>query len=132
KGRRGGAGTPTMNEPAQSVAASPSLRTIDYAPATVRREQSSDGSILLTATMPLGTYDPSLARLFRAAVERAPERVFLAERVEGSWRTLTYAEARERVDELAAALLARGLSQHRPVLDLDGNWVGRAVLKLAR
>src|SRR5215475_6703991 len=120
-----------MNEPARSAAGPAPLRGIAYAPAAVRREQAADGSTRLSATEPLGTYDPSLARLFRAAVERAPERVFLAERVEGSWRTLTYAEARERVDALAAALLARGLSPHRPVLILAGNSVDHALLMLA-
>src|SRR5262245_33928416 len=121
---------PTMNEPARSPAGPAPLRAIAYAPPDVRREQAADGSTRLTAA-PLGTYDPSLARLFRAAVERQPQRIFLAERVEGNWRTLTYADARARVDAIAAALLARGLSPHRPALILAGNSIDHALLMLA-
>src|SRR5262249_14984180 len=115
---------------AQAAGAAP-MRAISYAPAEVRWQQAGDGTILLSAAAPLGPYDPSLARLFRAAVERAPQQIFLAERVEGNWRTLTYADARAKVDAIAAALLARGLSPHRPVLILAGNSIDHALLMLA-
>ena len=97
-----------MNESIK--AASTPHRPIAFAPARVKRTADPDGTIRLTCTAELGAYDPSLARLFRSAVEAQPDRVFLAERTGDRWRKLTYADARRTVDALAAALLARGLS----------------------
>jgi feruloyl-CoA synthase len=119
-----------MTEQKRSPAEGAPLRAIAYAPASVRRTDAADGSIRLTAA-PLGGYDPSLARLFRTAVERQPQRTFLAERVEGQWRMLSYEQGRGKVDALAAALLSRGLSPERPVLILAGNSVDHALLMLA-
>src|SRR5205807_1225405 len=97
------------------------IRPIAYAEPHVLREDRPDGAMVLRAATPLAPYDPSLARLFRAAVERAPSRVFLAERVAGGWRKLTYAQARTTVDSLAQALIERGLDAERPVMILSGN-----------
>jgi len=73
-----------------------------------------------------------LARLFRAAVEAAPARCFLAERDEGGgWRKLRYEEARGTVDAIAQALLDRGLAVDRPVMILSGNAIDHALLMLA-
>jgi feruloyl-CoA synthase len=118
-----------MNE--STKAASTSHRPIAFAPAQVRRTADPDGTIRLTCTAELGAYDPSLARLFRSAVEAQADRVFLAERTGDRWRKLTYADARRTVDALAAALLARGLSAERPAMILSANSVDHALLMLA-
>jgi feruloyl-CoA synthase len=81
---------------------------------------------------PLATHDPSLARLFRSAVERNPSGLFLAERGEGgAWRRLSYEAARMQVDALAQGLIERGLSPARPVMVLSGNSIDHALLTLA-
>ena len=79
----------------------------------------------------MAPHDPSLARLFRAAVERNPAGIFLAEREGGQWRKLTYAAARQLVDALAAGLIERGLSAERPVMILSANSIDHALLTLA-
>ena len=119
-----------MHAPASSPAAP--IRAIRYAEPRVLREDRPDGTMVLRAAAPLGAYDPSLARLFRAAVETAPDRIFLAERgPDDGWRTLTYAQARAGVDALAQALIERGLSPERPVMILSGNAIDHALLMLA-
>src|SRR5215472_15743261 len=80
---------------------------------------------------PLAPYDPSLAHLFRAAVERNPAGLFLAERDGGAWRKLTYAATRPLVDALAQSLIERGLSAERPVMILSANGIDHALLTLA-
>ncbi len=107
------------------------IRAIAYAPPAVIREARPDGATVLRAAAPLAPYDPSLARLFGAAVETAPGRVFLAERAADGWRTLTYAQARDKVDALAQALIERGLDAQRPVMILSGNAIEHALLMLA-
>ena len=119
-----------MNEHARPAASAPH-RPIAFAPARASRTTDPDGTIRITSPDPLGPYDPSLARLFRAAVAAHPGRVFLQERAGDSWRRLTYEEARGLIDALAAALLARGLSAERPVMILSANAIDHALLMLA-
>ena len=107
------------------------VRAISYAPITVERAAAADESILLRAKMPLGSFEPSLAQIFRAAVETAPSRTFLAERSGTGWRNLAYAQARLLVDAVAASLIERGLSAERPIMILSGNAIDHAVLMLA-
>ena len=62
----------TMPKPA-SEAGKPPFRPIRFAEPRVTRDNRADGSIVLRAEQPLAAYVPSLARLFRHAVERHPE-----------------------------------------------------------
>ena len=114
-----------MSEPAP-------LRPIAYGAPRIVWEKSADGSLRCRSTEALAAHDPSLARLFRAAVERNPDGLFLAERdAGGAWRKLTYEQARRSVDALAQSLLDRGLSAERPVMILSGNGIDHALLTLA-
>src|SRR3989442_9900560 len=104
-----------------------------YAAPRIVCDEAADGSLRCRWTVALARHDPSLAHLFRAAVERNPAGLFLAERdAGGAWRKLTYEAARRRVDALAQALLDRGLSAERPVMILSGNGIDHALPTLAR
>src|SRR5271166_2323078 len=108
------------------------LRPIAYAAPSMACEDVAGGGMRYRSTEALAPHDSSLARLFRAAVERNPEGLFLAERDEaGGWRKLTYAQARSKVDALAQALIERGLSPQRPVMILSGNSIAHALITLA-
>src|SRR5262249_48347806 len=120
-----------MNELARHPAAAAPHRPIAFAPARVSRSTDPDGTVRITCPTALPAHDPSLARLFRAAVAAQPGRTFLQERAADGWRKLSYAEARAKVDALAAALLARGLSAQRPVMILSANAIDHALLMLA-
>jgi feruloyl-CoA synthase len=109
----------------------PPHRPIAFAPVDLASEPTAGGGFRLSARAPLSLHDPSLGRMFRAAVEAEPDRVFLAERTGGGWRTLTYGACRPLVDGLAAAFIERGLSAERPVMVLSGNGIDHALLMLA-
>ena len=114
------------------VSAPAPLRPISYGPPRVVCERAADGSLLYRSTEAIAPHDASLAQLFRAAVERNPAGLFLAERdSEGAWHKLTYEAARQLVDALAQSLLERGLSAARPVMILSGNTIDHALLTLA-
>jgi len=67
---------------------------IAFARPQVSREERSGGTMLVRSIVPLGEYEPSLAQLFRSAVEAQASRTFLAERDEtGAWRSLSYGQA---------------------------------------
>lgn len=111
--------------------AKPPFQAVNFAPVAVERTDHPDGSILLRSRAALPDFDPSLAALFRRAVEKAPSQLYLAERDGDGWRKVTYEEARKTVDAIASALLERGLSAERPVVILSGNAIDHALLTLA-
>ena len=91
-----------------------------------------DGTVHMRSPEELGPYPVRLTDALDEWAERAPDRVYLAQRTEsGAWRTVTYADARRRVRHLAQALLNRGLSQERPILILSGNGIDHGLLALA-
>lgn len=63
--------------------------------------------------------------------ERAPERVFLAERFGAGWREESYGATLQKVRAIAASLLARGLDATTPILIMSGNGVDHGLLALA-
>jgi len=115
----------------EAVNTSP-LRPIALATVDVVCEAGADGSTRMRSRTSLAAYGPSLARVFRSAVERNPSGLFLAERdTGGTWRKLTYEAARRLVDALAQGLIERGLSAERPLMILSGNSIDHALLTLA-
>src|SRR5262249_41866056 len=130
--RNDGLGGTLMNSPSharqQNVPHEPG---IEFAPVEVAYERLPGGGFLLRSRRELEPHDPSLARMFRRAVDRAPDRVFLGERDGERWRELTYAQARIEVDAIAQALIDRGLSAERPLMILSGNSLEHAILMLA-
>jgi feruloyl-CoA synthase len=109
----------------------PPFRPITFGPVELACISRSDGSLLVQSRFGLDPFDPSLALLFRRAVDRAPERTFLAERTGNRRNAITYAAARPQVDAIAQALIERGLCAERPVLVLSGNAIDHALLMLA-
>ena len=75
---------------------------------------------MLRSAEPLADHPVSVVHSFRAGSEAHPDRLLVAERVEGEWARLTWGEARAQADRLAQGLLDRGLAD-RPVMVLSGN-----------
>jgi feruloyl-CoA synthase len=93
-----------------------------------------DGVLYLQSRFPLGPYPERLTDKLDYWAGTAPDRVFLADRygdpgIDG-WRTITFAETRERARAVAQALLDRGLSAQRPIVILSGNSIDHALLAL--
>jgi feruloyl-CoA synthase len=101
------------------------------APAKVEAERRADGSVLLRSPQKLGSYPRCVTEWLVQWSERAPERVFLAERrPSGEWRKLTYRETYGAVRRIGQALLDRGLNAERPVAILSDNGIDHALLCL--
>jgi len=106
-------------------------RSVRLAPVAMLAERRG-GALYLRSPHALPAYPRAMTERLDHWAERAPERVFLAQRApDGSWRRLTYAQARSRARRVAAALLERGLSAERPLAVLSGNDLEHALLELA-
>ena len=93
-------------------------------------ERRADGAILLRARSPLPEYPRKITERLEYWAAYAPERILFAQRSAGSWRTLTYREAREQARRIGAFLLGKGLSAERPLAVLSGNDIEHALLHL--
>ncbi|HSA90482.1 MAG TPA: feruloyl-CoA synthase [Burkholderiales bacterium] len=106
-------------------------RNLRFAPPKVEVEKRADGSLLLRSPQKLAPYARCVTEWLAQWSDRAPDRVFLAERsASGPWRKLTYRETYGAVRRIAQALLDRGLGQERPVAILSDNGIDHALLSL--
>ena len=104
---------------------------LDLAPPRVSLEGSPETGFLFTSAIPLQPYRDNLGQMLRHWSQKAPERMFLAERLTGGdWRRLSYAEVNRQANAIAQALLDRRLGPYRPVMILSGNSVDHALLML--
>ncbi|MBU0823417.1 MAG: AMP-binding protein [Alphaproteobacteria bacterium] len=79
-------------------------------PPSVTLERRGDGSIILRSPLPLGQVPQSLAQVFDAQAERAPDAVFMRQRqIGGSWRSISYGDARRAAGGLAQWLIDHGI-----------------------
>ncbi len=110
------------------------FRDARYAPRALEIERHGE-TLILRNPMPYSSAVRTTTEpLARWAID-APDRVWLAERPGGEqgegWRTLTYAQAKDRVAALAGGLAELGLSRGRPLLILARNGVDHALIAYA-
>jgi len=101
-----------------------------FAPARVELVKRADGSMLLHSPQKLGPYSRCVTEWLVEWSDRAPMRVFLAERQAEAWRRISYREAYGAVRRIGQALLDRGLGTGKPVAILSGNGIDHAILSL--
>jgi feruloyl-CoA synthase len=121
--------TPVPDDPGL---AAPAAFDIRFAPKEVLLERRADGSILLRSPIELCGCADNVVDYLEGWAAAVPDRVFLAQRAPGGgWETLSYSEAWRRVQGVAQALLARGLTEQTPIMILSGASLEHAVLTFA-
>lgn len=107
------------------------FRDARYAPRRLEVERRDGGEMVLTNPTPYSTAFQTVAAPLDHWAEAAPGRVWLAERSGDGWRTLTFAEARQRIHALAGGLRGLGVVGPRPLLILSTNGIDHALIKYA-
>lgn len=104
-----------------------------YLPHHVTRVLRNDGCIFLTSNYDLPEFAPSTGVWLDTWAEKAPDTLAFSERGEDgtSWRDLTYRELHSQVRAVAAALLAKGLTESDTIAILSGNGLDHLLLSLA-
>jgi feruloyl-CoA synthase len=100
-------------------------RAIAFGAVDLDCEALPDGGFRLRSRTPLAAHDPALARMFRAAVEQAPDRIFLAERCGDGWRRLTEPTTTAERRERRRADRTRGFRRSAPLI-LSGSGIDHA------
>jgi feruloyl-CoA synthase len=95
-------------------------------------DRRDNGVIYMRSPRELGEYPARVTDRLEHWAQKAPERIFLAQRADdGNWQTVTYAQSLARVRRLAQGLLDHGLSSSRPLIILSGNSIEHGLLALA-
>ena len=103
------------------------LRKVQFWQPELKVERRPDGTILIRQAGALGPYPDRLTDRLVHFARTTPDSIFLADRGGGeAWRTVTYAEALDRVRRLGEGLLRFGLSADRPLVILSGNDIEHA------
>ncbi len=108
------------------------VRDVKLCAPEVQVDRRADGTIYLKSGRALPDYPEKLTDRLVHWANATPDRVFMADREPGGdWRTITYAQALDKVRRIGAALLTRNLSADRPIVILSGNDLEHALLGLA-
>ena len=78
------------------------IRSVNITPIETTVREGSDGVVYLASPRALGPYPDRITDRLQHWARAASSRVFLAQRdLTGGWRTLTYADALDRVGRVA-------------------------------
>lgn len=118
--------------PARVTINDPKFGRVDYVEPMLEVSERTDGTLLLSAGWQLGKVRANIVSYLRDNADLVPERMFLADRLNGGtqWRRMTYGEAREKADRVAQALLERGLHEGDVIAILAPPSIEHALLML--
>lgn len=95
-------------------------------------DRQDDGTVLMRQTGALTSYMPTLADYLDKWADAAPDRPWIARRVNGGdWRRISYGAARLAARQIGDRLLGLGLGPDRPLLILSENSLEHALLGIA-
>jgi len=106
------------------------IRKVALGPRDVAVERRDGGILHLRSPHALPEFPARLTDRLEHWARAAPDRVFVAQRDGGRWRTLTYGQALERARRVGQYLLQENLSADRPLVVLSGNDIEHALLHL--
>jgi feruloyl-CoA synthase len=106
------------------------FRDARYAPRALEVDRRGEALILRNPMPYSDAVQTVTAPLARWAVE-APDRVWLAEREGEGWRTVTFSDAKTKIEALAGGLKALGLGPDKPLLILARNTIDHALIGYA-
>src|SRR5689334_7226413 len=123
-------GTPSISVTKRLSSIIPIMQSnLRLAPAKVEMERRG-ANTYLRSPQRLGPYARCVTEWLSQWSDKAPTRVFLAERKGDGWRKLTYREPYGQPPRNGQPLLERGLTAERPVAILSDNGIDHAVLAL--
>lgn len=121
---------------AVNPAALPPFKPLPMLPPRTRAEHRADGTWLISSEYELGPMHRSIPHLLEQRAAEHPERNLIAQREigpdlkTGAWRFMTYGEANAKANQIAQALIDRGMGQGDGVMILSSNSIEHMVMML--
>jgi len=107
------------------------IRDPRYAVPRYAFDHRADGSVVIANEAPFARAFQTLNAALDHWAEATPAATWLAERSGAGWKTMSFAEARERVSRLAGALAGLGVGPGKPLMILTGNSIDHALIAYA-
>lgn len=114
----------------------PPFKPLPMLPPRTRAEKRADGTWLISSDYELGPMHRSIPHLLEERAAEHPARNLIAQREvgadlkTGAWRFMTYGEANAKANQVAQALLDRGMGQGDGVMILSSNSIEHMVMML--
>ena len=106
--------------------------SVQFAPREVHVDRLPDGSLVLRSPISLVVPDWSIVDFLPLWAEKAPERIFLAQRTDaGAWETVLYRQMWQRVLAVAQGLVDLGAKSGDTLAILSGNSIEHAAITFA-
>src|SRR3990172_10231786 len=99
-----------------------------FAPALVDVDRRTDGSCVLRSPQKLRVHARAVGEWLERWAAEIPGRVYLGERLNDGWRSLTYRQALDAVRRIGQSLLDADLGAGRPVAILSENSIQHPLL----
>ncbi len=109
----------------------PGTRPVRLGDFSAELKPGANGICYINSRSALGEYPRSIIDRLDHWATQAPDRVFLADRVDGGpWRELTYAQVRDKARSIAQYIIDHELSADRPIVILSGNGIEHGLIAL--
>jgi feruloyl-CoA synthase len=89
-----------------------------------------DVSLIMASRQPQSFGFQSIGAMLLAAADKAPQKIFLEQYIDGQWQSLSFEQARDQAARIARGLLALGLNGERPLAILSPNSIKHALMSL--
>jgi feruloyl-CoA synthase len=109
-----------------------STKALTFAARELSIERRSDGTLVLSSPLELGTCDWRITDFLPSWAHSVPDRIFLAQRnADGKWDEITYGEAWSQVQAVGQSLIEMGAKPADKLAILSGNSIENAVISFA-
>jgi feruloyl-CoA synthase len=121
-------GERSLSDPAEAP-----FKETAFIPRDIAIERRLDGVILMSSRISVELTHPNLPSYLRYRAQERPEAIWISEpdRVNGTWSSISFAEARQCVDSLTQALLDLSLPTGKSLVILSGNSIEHAMISYA-
>ena len=102
-----------------------------YPPQEINVEERKDGTLILSSPLKLEEAEVNIHSRFKKTCDEFPHNIWLAERVDSSWKELNYETAHNYINSISQYLVNSNLNQNRGIMILSGNSVDHGLLNVA-
>ena len=104
---------------------------LTYPPQEIDVEKRNDGTLILSSPIKLEQPEINIHSKFKKTCDEFPNNIWLAEKVDNSWRKINYKTAYEYINSISQYLVNIKLNQNKGIMILSGNSLDHGLLNVA-
>ena len=94
---------------------------LTYPPQEIDVEKRNDGTLILSSPIKLEQPEINIHSKFKKTCDEFPNNIWLAEKLDNSWREINYKTAYEYINSISQYLVNIKLNQNKGIMILSGN-----------